>query len=135
MPTENKVLMRVLGEQRTDSGLLFVPDTQRSGIVRAQVLAVGPGQMTSTGERAPMFVKPGDLVLIFKKVGKEFQVGTESVLIADEPDILLVDRRPRPNVKVEPQEDDGEIEEDLPGDLDDVDDLDDEAGQLKRGGY
>ena len=67
---------------------------QHGGIVgevtssKARVIAAGPGKQLETGERAPMGVKPKDLVLIGTYSGTEVTVEGDDYVILRESDIL-----------------------------------------------
>ena len=90
-PLYDRVLVKLLKpNERTRSGL-FIPDTVHDGTpyLKAEVLAVGQGRITSTGATVPLLVKPGDLVLFFRSPGSGEQLvfptddGTEQMLIRE----------------------------------------------------
>ena len=50
---------------KTKSGII-IPDSVENDYVYANVISVGPGLFTQTGDRIPMTVKPGDSVVLHK---------------------------------------------------------------------
>ncbi len=90
-PLSNHVFIEPLeGEQKTKSGIV-IPDTaEKEKPVKGKVAAVGPGKINERGERLPMSVKAGDLVL-FKKYGPdEIEIDGKKYLVGDEDDILAI---------------------------------------------
>lgn len=60
---EDRIALRHRTEQQV--GRLIVPQTGRPGNYEYRdVVAVGPGRSTDSGERRPMTVRAGDLILI-----------------------------------------------------------------------
>jgi chaperonin GroES len=76
-------------ESRTASGLVL-PDTAKEKPQRGRVLAVGPGERDKEGQRVPMDVAAGDIVLFAKYGGTEFKLGDQQVLIIKEADVLAI---------------------------------------------
>ena len=52
-------------EKQTKSGIV-IPDTAEGKPMEGKIIAIGPGRLNEKGERVPMSVKVGDIVL-FKK--------------------------------------------------------------------
>ncbi len=75
-------------EQRTPSGLV-IPDTAKEKPQLGDVLAVGPGEF-SDGERIPIDVEVGDVVVYSKYGGTEVKFEGEELLIMSSRDILAV---------------------------------------------
>jgi chaperonin GroES len=90
-PLSNHVFIEPLEEeQKTKSGIVL-PDTADKGRpVKGKVVAMGPGKLNDKGDRIPMSVKVGDVVL-FKKYGPdEFELDDKEYLVGDEGDILAI---------------------------------------------
>lgn len=90
-PLANRVFIEPLDEeQKTKSGIV-IPDTaEKEKPVKGKVIAVGQGKLNEKGERIPMSVKIGDLVL-FKKYGPdEIEIDGKKYLVGDEDDILAI---------------------------------------------
>lgn len=77
-------------ESRTPSGLV-IPDTAKEKPQVGEVLAVGPGEFQD-GERVPMDVEVGDLVVYSKYGGTEVKYEGEEYLILSSRDVLAVIR-------------------------------------------
>ena len=73
-------------EQRTASGLV-IPDTAKEKPQLGEVLAVGPGEFQD-GERIPMDVSVGDLVVYSKYGGTEVKHQGVEFLILSARDVL-----------------------------------------------
>lgn len=76
-------------EARTASGLV-IPDTAKEKPQQGTILAVGPGALDDDGDRIPMDVEVGDIVLYSKYGGTEVKVGGEEYLIVSARDLLAV---------------------------------------------
>ena len=90
-PLSNRVFIEPVEEDKMTKSGLVLPDTaEKEKPIKGKILAVGPGKMTEKGERMPMAVKVGDMVL-FKKYGPdEFEVDGKKYLVGDEDDILAI---------------------------------------------
>jgi len=84
------VMPRDDDDVRTPSGLV-IPDTAKEKPQLGEVLAVGPGDFQD-GERVPMDVKTGDLVVYSKYGGTEVKFEGEDYLILSSRDVLAVIR-------------------------------------------
>ena len=72
------------------AGGIFIPDTAKEKPQEGEVIAVGPGRMTDSGERIPVDIAVGDTVVYPQYVGTEFKQDGEEYLIIGEDDILVV---------------------------------------------
>ncbi len=90
-PLGSKVVLQPLEKEKVTQSGIVIPDTASAERpVQGTVVAVGPGALTKHGERSPMSVKEGDVVL-FKKYGPdEVEMDGTKYLVADEADILAV---------------------------------------------
>ena len=77
-------------EARTPSGIV-IPDTAKEKPQLDEVLAVGPGDFQD-GERVPIDVEVGDLVVYSKYGGTEVKHENEEYLILSSRDLLAVIR-------------------------------------------
>ena len=77
-------------EARTASGLV-IPDTAKEKPQLGEVIAVGPGDFQD-GERVPMDIVAGDLVVYSKYGGTEVKYENEEFLILSARDVLAVIR-------------------------------------------
>ena len=77
-------------DSRTPSGLV-IPDTAKEKPQLGEVLAVGPGAFED-GERVPMDVQVGDVVVYSKYGGTEVKYEGDEYLILSSRDLLAVIR-------------------------------------------
>jgi len=91
-PLGDRVVVKAKDEEesRTPSGLV-IPDTAKEKPQVGEVLAVGPGEFQD-GERLPMDVEVGDLVVYSKYGGTEVKYEGEDYLILSSRDVLAVIR-------------------------------------------
>ena len=71
--------------EKTDSGIILVDGAYNEEFVYADVISVGPGLFTQTGNRIPMSVKTGDCILISKN-----NLGNQKKIKLDGTDYILV---------------------------------------------
>ena len=73
--------------EKSPGGIILVDGTTDQEFVYADVISVGPGLFTQTGNRLPMSVKPGDHILISKNnLGSQKKVkfdGEEYILVRE----------------------------------------------------
>jgi chaperonin GroES len=77
-------------DARTPSGLV-IPDTAKEKPQLGEVIAVGPGDFQD-GERIPMDIEKGDVVVYSKYGGTEVKHDNEDYLILSSRDVLAVIR-------------------------------------------
>ena len=83
------VLKRLEAEETTKSGSVLAGSAKEKP-QEAEVMAVGPGGVSSDGKEIKMEVKVGDKVLISKYSGTEVKVNSEEYIIVKQEDILAV---------------------------------------------
>ena len=88
-PLGSRVFIQPIEEDKTTESGIVIPDTaEKERPIKGKVLAVGPGKADDKGNRIPVSVKEGDIVL-FKKYGPdEIEVNGNKYLVAEEDDIL-----------------------------------------------
>lgn len=89
-PLHDRVVVKRMEEERTSAGGIVIPDSAAEKPIKGEVLAVGNGKVTDSGEVRALDVKVGDKVLFGKYSGTELKVDGEEVLIMREEDILGV---------------------------------------------
>jgi len=87
-PLGDKVLVQRMEAETKTAGGIVLPDTAKEKPQRGKVLAVGPGKLLDSGQRAEMSVAVGDEVIYGKYGGTEIEVNGEEVKILRESDIL-----------------------------------------------
>jgi chaperonin GroES len=83
------VIVKPLETEETMYGSIVVPDAGKDRNEQGEVISVGPGKHTVTGEFIPTETKVGDIVVLptmgFTKLqfnGDEFYVGSEQQILA-----------------------------------------------------
>jgi chaperonin GroES len=76
-------------EEQTKSGLV-IPDTAKEKPQRGEVIAVGEGRLNEDGERMPIDVKVGDVVIYGKYSGQDVKVEGEEYMIMKSDDIYAI---------------------------------------------
>jgi len=89
-PLEDRVVIQQIAVEEKTAGGIVLPDTAREKPQRGKVIAVGPGKLLDSGERAAMGAVTGDQVLFGKYSGTEIKVDGEEIKILRESDILAV---------------------------------------------
>ncbi|MDO5720068.1 MAG: co-chaperone GroES [Actinomycetaceae bacterium] len=89
-PLEDRiVIQQVEAEQTTASGLV-IPDTAKEKPQEGTVIAVGPGRIDDNGNRVPVDVAEGDVVIYSKYGGTEVKYQGEEYLILSARDVLAI---------------------------------------------
>lgn len=89
-PLHDRVVVKRMEEERTTASGIVIPDSATEKPSRGQILAVGAGKVTDSGEVRAMDVKVGDHVLFGKFAGTEIKIDGEELLIMREDDIIGV---------------------------------------------
>ena len=89
-PLHDRVVVKRMEEERTSAGGIVIPDSAAEKPQRGEIVAVGNGKLTDSGEIRALDVKVGDQILFGKYSGTEIKVDGEDVLIMKEEDILGV---------------------------------------------
>ncbi|MGE0199664.1 MAG: co-chaperone GroES [Candidatus Melainabacteria bacterium] len=89
-PLADRVVLEVLDDAEQTAGGIYIPDTAREKPQRGTILAVGPGRLTESGNREPMGVEEGQIVLFAKYGGTDVEVNGKKLKIMSEKDILAV---------------------------------------------
>ena len=89
-PLHDRVVVKRMEEERTSAGGIVIPDSAAEKPQKGEVVAVGNGKVTDSGELRALDVKVGDQVLFGKYSGTEIKIDGEDVLIMKEEDILGV---------------------------------------------
>lgn len=89
-PLHDRVLVRRIEEDQKTSGGIIIPDTAKEKPMQGEILAVGSGARTESGQIVALDVKVGDRVLFGKWSGTEVKIDGEELLIMKESDIMGV---------------------------------------------
>ena len=89
-PLEDRIVIKqVEAEQTTASGLV-IPDSAKEKPQEGEVIAVGPGRIDDNGNRVPLDVAEGDVVIFSKYGGTEVKYEGQEYLLLNARDILAV---------------------------------------------
>jgi chaperonin GroES len=95
-PIGDQVLLKKIEKQeKTASGIIMMSGMDE--YVECDVMAVGEGLFTQTGNRLPMTVNAGDRVKIYSgNLGdqKKVQLGTEDFILVREHEIAMINTKP-----------------------------------------
>ena len=92
-PLEDRIVIRqVEAEQTTASGLV-IPDTAKEKPQEGEGIAVGPGRVDDNGNRIPVDVKVGDVVIYSRYGGTEVKYDGQEFQILSSRDVLAVVER------------------------------------------
>jgi chaperonin GroES len=88
-PLGDRLIVKAVEEEATTASGIVLPDTAKEKPQKGEVLAVGDGRVREdTGERIPLEVSEGDVVLYSKYGGTEITVDGEDLLVLRESDVL-----------------------------------------------
>ncbi|GAA2179578.1 co-chaperone GroES [Leucobacter tardus] len=89
-PLEDRIVVKqVEAEQTTASGLV-IPDSAKEKPQEGEVVALGPGRIDDNGNRVPLDISVGDIVIYSKFGGTEVKVGGDDYLVLSARDVLAV---------------------------------------------
>ena len=89
-PLHDRVVIRRMEEETTSAGGIVIPDSATEKPAQGEVIAVGNGKITDSGDVRPLDVKVGDKVMFGKYSGTEVTFDGEELLIMEEKDIVAV---------------------------------------------
>ena len=73
-PLGDRVLVKPMAREEMSRGGIVLPDTAKEKPQEGKVLAMGAGKLSEKGERIPMEIKVGDVVLYTKYGGTEIKL-------------------------------------------------------------
>ena len=89
-PLGDKVVVKASTAEEKTLGGIVLPDSAKEKPQQGAVVAVGPGRQLDSGDRAPMSVSVGDVVIYSKYGGNEIKLDGEELLILDQDSIYAV---------------------------------------------
>ncbi len=92
-PLEDRIVIQQLeAEQVTTSGII-IPDSAKEKPQEGTVVSVGPGRVDDNGNRVPIDVAIGDVVLYSRYGGTEVKYDGVEYLVLSARDILAIVQR------------------------------------------
>ena len=89
-PLEDRVLVQPLEAEQTTASGLVIPDTAKEKPQEGRVVATGPGRIDDKGNRVPLDIAEGDVVIFSKYGGTEVKYDGSDYLLLNARDILAV---------------------------------------------
>ena len=89
-PLSDRIVIKVIEDTEQTSGGIFIPDSAKEKPQKGEIVAVGMGKMNDKGEREPMDVKVGDVVLYAKYAGTDIKMDWVEYKILSVKDALAV---------------------------------------------
>jgi chaperonin GroES len=83
-----RALVQIVEREETTASGIVLPDTAKEKPQTAKVVAVGEGKLDSDGQRVPVEVAQGDVIVFAKYSGTEISLDSEDYMILDADDIL-----------------------------------------------
>ncbi|HHW84109.1 MAG TPA: co-chaperone GroES [Actinomycetales bacterium] len=92
-PLEDRIVVQSLDAETTTASGLVIPDTAAEKPSEGTVIAVGPGRVDDSGNRIPIDVAVGDVVLYSKYGGTEVKYSGQEYLVLSARDVLAIIER------------------------------------------
>lgn len=89
-PLGDRVIVEIVDEPQTTASGIVLPDTAKEKSQRGTVIAVGPGRLLDSGDRAALEVSEGDTVMFAKYGGTEVSLDGKELMILQERDIIAI---------------------------------------------
>ena len=89
-PLGDRIVIKVIEDTEQTSGGIFIPDSAKEKPQKGEVVAVGEGKLNDKGEREPMDVKAGDVVLYAKYAGTDIKMEGVEYKILSVKDALAI---------------------------------------------
>jgi chaperonin GroES len=91
-PLGDRIVIKVIEDTEQTSGGIFIPDSAKEKPQKGEVVAVGQGKLNDKGEREPMDVKTGDIVLYAKYAGTDIKMdGTEYKILSVKDALAIIE--------------------------------------------
>jgi len=89
-PLGERIVIKVIEDTEQTSGGIFIPESAKEKPQKGEVVAVGLGKLNDKGEREPMDVKVGDVVLYAKYAGNDIKMDGVEYKILSVKDALAI---------------------------------------------
>ena len=90
-PLHDHVIVKpVTADEVTASGIILPDTMDKERPEKGEIIAIGEGRFSKTGERIPMSVKVGDVVMFKKYSPDEIKIDGEELLVIKEGDIMAI---------------------------------------------
>ncbi|XCB30552.1 co-chaperone GroES [Arcanobacterium hippocoleae] len=92
-PLEDRIVIQQVEAEETTASGLVLPGSAQEKPQEGKVLAIGPGRIDDNGNRVPLDVKVGDVVIYSRYGGTEVKYGADEYIILSARDILAIVER------------------------------------------
>lgn len=89
-PLGDRIVVKVIEDTEQTSGGIFIPDSAKEKPQKGEVVAVGLGKMNDKGEREPLDVEVGQVVLYAKYAGNDVKMDGAEYKILSIKDALAI---------------------------------------------
>jgi len=89
-PLADRVVIKPVEASEKTKGGIYLPDTAKEKPQEGEIIAVGPGKVSDSGNLMKPQVKKGDKVLYGKYSGTEITIDGEELIIMRESDVLAI---------------------------------------------
>ena len=89
-PLQDRIVIKVIEDTEQTAGGIFIPDSAKEKPQKGEVVAVGEGKTNDKGEKEPMGVNVGDIVLYAKYAGTEVKMDGVEYKILSIKDALAI---------------------------------------------
>ena len=91
-PLQDRIVIKVIEDTEQTAGGIFIPDSAKEKPQKGEVVAVGEGKINDKGEKEPMGVNVGDIVLYAKYAGTEIKMdGVEYKILSIKDALAIVE--------------------------------------------
>ena len=91
-PLQDRIVIKVIEDTEQTAGGIFIPDSAKEKPQKGEVIAVGEGKTNDKGEKEPMGVNVGDIVLYAKYAGTEVKMdGVEYKILSIKDALAIVE--------------------------------------------
>ncbi len=91
-PLQDRIVIKVIEDTEQTSGGIFIPDSAKEKPQKGEVVAVGEGKTNDKGEKEPMGVKVGDIILYAKYSGTDVKMdGVEYKILSIKDALAIVE--------------------------------------------
>lgn len=91
-PLQDRIVIKVIEDTEQTSGGIFIPDSAKEKPQKGEVVAVGEGKTNDKGEKEPMGVNVGDIVLYAKYSGTDVKMdGVEYKILSIKDALAIVE--------------------------------------------
>ncbi len=87
-PLEDRIVIQQVEAEETTASGLVLPGSAQERPQEGKVLAVGPGRVDDNGNRVPLDIAVGDVVIYSRYGGTEVKYGADEYIILSARDIL-----------------------------------------------